>query len=97
MRSGLTDIAERLGIKATVAGFGSVFLTYFMEPPIENFTDLFRNDADLFVEYRLKMLERGIFKLPMNLKRNHISASHTDKDIDRTLESAEASLKELRR
>jgi len=33
----------------------------------------------------------------MNLKRNHISASHTDKDIDRTLESAEASLKELRR
>jgi len=96
MRAGLTDIIQRLGIKATVAGFGSVFLTYFMEPPIENYTDLLRNDADLFVRYRMKMLGRGIFKLPMNLKRNHVSASHTAEDIDRTLEAAEESMRELR-
>lgn len=96
VRKGLTDITQRRGIQASVAGFGSVFLTYFMQPPIENYTDLLRNDAEKFVAYRLKMLERGIFKLPMNLKRNHISASHTDEDIDRTLQAAAESLKEMK-
>ena len=101
VRGGLTYIMSqkkfrRRGIKTTVAGFGSVFLTYFMEPPIENYTDLLRNDAERFVAYRLKMLERGIFKLPMNLKRNHVSASHTDEDIDKTLEAAEECLRGVR-
>ena len=38
-------------------------------------------------------MERGFFLLPMALKRNHISAAHTQNDIDRTLEAAEAVLK----
>lgn len=95
MRKGLTDIVNRLGIKATVAGFGSVFLTYFMEGPIENYTDLTRNNQEMFVLYRQKMIERGIFKLPMNLKRNHISLSHTAEMVDRTLQTAEDILREL--
>ena len=46
MRRGLADITSRLGIPATVAGFGSVFLTYFMEGPIDSYADLLRNDAN---------------------------------------------------
>ncbi len=95
MRNGLEDITKRLGIKATVAGFGSVFLTYFMEGPIESYTDLTRNDERMFVAYRRKLIERGIFKLPMNLKRNHISLSHTAAMVDRTLEAAEDVLRKL--
>jgi glutamate-1-semialdehyde 2,1-aminomutase len=95
MRRGLADITSRLGIRATVAGFGSVFLTYFMDGPIESYNDLLRNDAALFVAYRQGLLEKGIFKLPMNLKRNHISLSHTEEHVDRTLEAAETVLKQL--
>ena len=95
MRKGLTGIVSRLGVKATVAGFGSVFLTYFLEGPVRNYNDLLRNDATLFVNYRKKLIERGIFKLPMNLKRNHVSLSHTAEDIDRTLQACEDSLRSL--
>ncbi|HSB16396.1 MAG TPA: aspartate aminotransferase family protein [Bryobacteraceae bacterium] len=97
MREGLSGIVTRLGLKATVTGFGSVFLTYFMDGPIESYTDLTRNDAEMFVSYRRKLLERGIFKLPMNLKRNHISLSHTAEMVDRTLQAAEVVLRELSR
>jgi glutamate-1-semialdehyde 2,1-aminomutase len=93
MRDGLKKIHQRLGINATVAGFRSVFLTYFMDGPVENYSDLMRNRADVFVEYRRRLMERGIFKLPMNLKRNHIGLAHTRADIDRTLEVCEAVLK----
>jgi glutamate-1-semialdehyde 2,1-aminomutase len=95
LRHGLTEIHQRLGLPATVAGFGSVFLTYFMEGPIDSYTDLLRNDAARFLAYRRRMIERGIFKMPVNLKRGHISYSHTEAHIDRTLETAEDVLKEI--
>lgn len=85
MRSGLRDIQSRLGMETFVAGFGSVFTTYFMNFEPKNYTDLQHNDAEFYVAYRQKLLERGIFKLPMNIKRNHISYSHTDEHIDHTL------------
>jgi glutamate-1-semialdehyde 2,1-aminomutase len=38
-------------------------------------------------------MERGVFEIPMNLKRNHISFSHTDSDIDESLSVAEMALR----
>jgi glutamate-1-semialdehyde 2,1-aminomutase len=95
LRQGLREIHERLGVPATVAGFGSVFLTYFQEGPIESYADLLRNDAARFVEYRRRLIERGIFKMPYNLKRNHVSYCHTDAHVDRTLAACEDVLKEM--
>lgn len=86
MRNGLRDIYARHDITATVAGFGSVFVSYFMDGPADNFTDLLRNDVDMFVSHRRKLIEEGIYELPVNLKRNHISLAHTEADVDRTLE-----------
>jgi glutamate-1-semialdehyde 2,1-aminomutase len=95
LRQGLEKLHSRLGVKATVAGYGSIFLTYFMEGPIESYSDLLRNDAARFVEYRRRLIERGIFKMPINLKRNHVSYAHTDAHVDRTLEACEEVLKEM--
>lgn len=93
LRQGLREIHARLGVPATVAGFGSVFLTYFQEGPIVSYTDLLRNDAERFIDYRRRLIERGILKMPLNLKRNHVSYSHTDAHVDRTLEACEDVLK----
>ncbi len=95
VRCGLQEIIDRLKIRGTAAGYGSVFLTYFQEPPLQSYSDLLRNDKDLFIRYRQKLLERGILKIPLNLKRNHVSFSHTEADIQRTLQVAEDSLKDL--
>jgi len=95
MRQGLADITEELGIRAYTTGFGSVFVTYFMEPPVKNYTDLLRNDVRLFVEYRKRMIAKGIFMLPLNLKRNHISAVHTEEEIKFTLDKSREALKEV--
>jgi glutamate-1-semialdehyde 2,1-aminomutase len=43
------------------------------------------------------MCARGIYMLPIAMKRNHISAAHTEADIDRTLDAAETVLKEIAR
>jgi glutamate-1-semialdehyde 2,1-aminomutase len=95
LRSGLREITERLGVPATVTGFGSVFVEYFLEGPIRSYDDLLRNDADLFVRYRRELMAQGIFELPINLKRNHVMFSHTDADVDLTLAAAEDALRSI--
>ncbi len=96
MRQGLRGILQRLKIPAIVAGYGSIFLTYFMpERPIRDYSDLLHNDAERFIRYRRELMKRGIFKIPLNLKRCQISFSHTVEDIDRTLQASEDVLKQL--
>ncbi|HEV2516445.1 MAG TPA: aspartate aminotransferase family protein [Devosia sp.] len=96
MRAGLAEIAGRLGVEMVSAGFGSVFTPYFMSGKVERYEDLLANDTARDLAFRQGMCERGIFMLPMPIKRNHISAAHTDADIDRTLETAEIVMKTLR-
>jgi glutamate-1-semialdehyde 2,1-aminomutase len=93
MRAGLREIASRAGIAATVAGFGSLFVLLFMDGPLDSYDDVLRNDNQLFVRYRRELIERGVLEMPESLGRSHISYSHSDEDIDRSLEAAEESLR----
>jgi glutamate-1-semialdehyde 2,1-aminomutase len=92
MRSGLAEIADRAGIAAVVGGFGSLFVLCFMEGPLETYEDVLRNDTPLFMRYRRELVARGVFEMPESLGRSHISAAHTEADVDRSLEAAEEAL-----
>src|SRR3954469_20565630 len=91
-RTGLSELYARLGVPAVVSGFGSVFVTYFLDGPVESYDDLLANDVDMFTGYRRELMKHGIFELPLNLKRSHFSYAHTDEDVDRLLEGTEAAV-----
>jgi glutamate-1-semialdehyde 2,1-aminomutase len=92
MRDGLREIAARAGVPAVVGGFGSLFVLCFMEGPLRSYDDVLRNDTRRFLKYRRELVARGIFEMPESLGRSHISAAHTDDDVDRSLEAAEEAL-----
>ncbi|MER7277058.1 aspartate aminotransferase family protein [Dactylosporangium sp. NPDC000244] len=96
MRDGLAAIVAEFGIEATVAGFGGVFALYFAKAPILGYRDLMRNNDAAYVAFHRGMTERGFLMLPMALKRNHVSGSHTAQEIDLTLEAAREVLASLR-
>ncbi|MGW6457104.1 aspartate aminotransferase family protein [Streptomyces sp. NPDC055078] len=92
-RTGLSALYESLGVPAVVTGYGSVFVSYFMAGPAPlSYDDLLANDAARFIGVRRNLTEHGIFELPLNLKRSHISYAHTDADIDHLIESTEAAV-----
>jgi glutamate-1-semialdehyde 2,1-aminomutase len=93
MRDGLAEIAGRAGVPAVVGGFGSLFVLCFMEGPLRSYEDVLRNDTDLFLRYRRELVARGVFEMPESLGRSHISAAHTDDDVDRALAAAEEALR----
>ena len=91
-RQGLREVYARLGVPVVVSGYGSVFVTYFLESEPSSYDDLLANDVDMFIGYRRELMKHGIFELPLNLKRSHFSYAHTDDDVDRLLEATEAAV-----
>ncbi len=97
IRASIQSMADRLGLVATAANFGSVFVTYFTEGEVRSFDDALTSDAELYVAFHQGMTDRGFLMLPLNLKRNHLMAAHTDEDVARMLQAAEDTLGELAR
>ncbi len=95
IQTGLQQIADRVGLVARATSFGSVFVCYFTEREVRSFDDALTNDAALYVAFHRGMTERGFLMLPLNLKRNHLMASHSDEDVARMLQAAEDVLGEL--
>jgi glutamate-1-semialdehyde 2,1-aminomutase len=93
MRSGLRAIAAEAGVPAMVGGYGSLFVLCFMEGPMHSYDDALRNDDALFLRYRRELIARGVFEMPERLGRSHISAAHTDADVDVSLEAARDALR----
>ena len=93
MRAGLTAIGEEAGVPVLAGGYGSLFVLLFMEGPLNDFEDVLRNDAALFGRYRRELIARGVFEMPESLGRSHISAAHTDDDVDRSLDAARDALR----
>jgi glutamate-1-semialdehyde 2,1-aminomutase len=93
VRRELQQLARGHGLTATAAGFGSVFVLYFLGRAPTSFDDLLENDASAYVAFHRGLIDRGHFLFPMNLKRSNVSAAHSDSDIDRLLADADHVLK----
>lgn len=93
VRDRLRDLYKGLGLDVVVSGYGSVFVTYFMDGPVNDYRDLLRNDAELFTQYRVEQLADGVLEVPLNLKRSNLSYAHTEDDIDRLLTATERSVR----
>lgn len=97
VRAGLQSITDDNGIAARMTGFGSVFVSYFLDGEVRGYRDLLRNNNEASATFHRRMIEQGSFMYPMALKRNHISLAHTEEHIDRTLEQAEDVLRTMAR
>jgi len=94
MRAGLEAIGEDAGVPVLAGGYGSLFVLCFMDGgPLRSYEDVLRNDAALFGRYRRELIARGVFEMPESLGRSHISAAHTDEDVDASLEAARDALR----
>jgi glutamate-1-semialdehyde 2,1-aminomutase len=94
-REGLRDMFEDIGVQAVVSGFGSVYVSYFLPGPVRSYDDLLDNDVELFVGYRHKLRDDGIFELPLNLKRNHFSYAHRESHVEQLIEATRRAVLEF--
>jgi glutamate-1-semialdehyde 2,1-aminomutase len=91
---GLREISKRLGIPAFVVNVGPMVDIWFTDREIDSYPATWMTDSARLRQFKLGLIERGIWS-PPGLKM-FLCLSHTDEDIDRTLEAAEASMRALK-
>jgi glutamate-1-semialdehyde 2,1-aminomutase len=91
---GLREIAGRLGIPMFVVNVGPMVDMWFTDREIDSYPATWIADTATMRRFKLGLIERGIWS-PPGLKM-FLCLSHSDEDIARTLEAAEASMRALK-
>lgn len=90
---GVTEIFERIGLKAVIARQGSAFCIYFMDHCPLDWHDLaMHHDFELDLVFRKALIEHGIYVFPLATKQWSLSAAHSEKDVRTTLHGVEVAL-----
>jgi glutamate-1-semialdehyde 2,1-aminomutase len=97
LRKKLNEVITELRLRAQAVGFGSVFQLLFTDRKIRDYRDALTSNAELFKKFQKEMMNRGVLILPHANKRCHISAAHTNEDIEYTIESVREVLKNIGR
>ena len=85
--NGFKENVKKAGVTATFTRVGSMFSMFFSGQEIVNFESVKTSDTDLFKRYFNAMLEEGIYIAPSQYEAGFMSAVHTNKDIDQTIEA----------
>ena len=90
---GFEKNTQALGISAQFTRVGSMFSMFFTDQQITNFESVKTCDTNFFKNYFNAMLEEGIYIAPSQFEAGFMSAIHSDKEIDQTID---ANLKALK-
>jgi glutamate-1-semialdehyde 2,1-aminomutase len=84
LREGISSAFREAGVPVSLSGDGPVFQVSCMVEPARNYRDTLRARIDLYADFAMGLLDKGVLTLPDG--RWYVSAVHSEEDIDRTLE-----------
>ncbi|MFU8857552.1 MAG: glutamate-1-semialdehyde 2,1-aminomutase [Deferrisomatales bacterium] len=92
---GLAELTRRRGVPAYHTRVGAMFTTFFQEGPVTDYASALASDTERFGRFFRGMLERGVNLAPSQFEAGFLSLAHTEDDLGRTLEAADATLASL--
>ena len=96
--AGLKEIFRRESVQAIITGFGTMFQIHFTPlDRLRNYEDFCKSSKDTFIEFRNRMLPRGIFIRPSHFGELYMSAAHSNEDVDKTLQAADEVVREMKK
>ena len=93
LTSGIQTAANEVGIPLTTNQAGSMFGVFFSEEEqVSNYEQVMECNGERFNQFFHKMLELGVYLAPASYEAAFMSAAHTDKDLDDTIEKARTAI-----
>ncbi|MDJ1183341.1 glutamate-1-semialdehyde 2,1-aminomutase [Roseofilum casamattae] len=93
--AGLLDVAKETGHAACGGSISGMFGFFFTEGPVHNFDDAKKSDTAKFGKFHRGMLEHGVYLAPSQFEAGFTSLSHTDVEIDKTIDAAKKVMSSL--
>ncbi len=95
LSDGLRQAASKAGVPVQLNVCGSMFCGYFAERPIHSLAEAMQSDRQRFAKFFHGLLNGGVYLAPSQFEAGFISTAHTPADIDQTIATAAATLKNL--
>jgi glutamate-1-semialdehyde 2,1-aminomutase len=96
LTSGLKERAAQAGIAMTTNSVGGMFGLFFStEQQVTSFAQVMQCDQNLFKRFFHAMLEQGVYLAPSAFEAGFVSAAHSNANLEKTLDIAEAIFKRL--
>jgi len=92
---GLQDIITKLEIKASINSVESMFTLFFTDPPPHDYGSALTSDTKKYSKFFENLLSAGIMFPPSQFEAVFLSLSHTEKDVNKTLNALYKSLKNI--
>jgi len=93
--AGLGAAAKAAGVPVYQTQVGSMACMFFHDGPVTNYTQATASSTGKYSKFFWGMLQRGVYLAPSQFEAAFMSSAHTDADIAKTIEAAEAALKDL--
>lgn len=93
LENGLTTAIRRAELEASVVRRGSALTLFFRSEPPRDYATAREAATEAFARFHAGMLERGVMLPPSQFETWFVSAAHTEREIDATVEAAHAVLR----
>jgi len=92
----ISDTGRRCGVQLKISAAASLFSIFFTAEEVTDFGKAQTQNLKLFGKFYRNMIEENIYLSPSGFESNFLSLAHTGKDIEKTAEAVEKSLKKMR-
>jgi glutamate-1-semialdehyde 2,1-aminomutase len=86
----LLSILRSKQVPVQLNRIASMFTLFFTEDPVTDFASAQKSDQRLFTTYYQHMRKQGVYLAPSGFECSFTSFAHSDEDLTRTLEAADA-------
>ena len=87
LNEALRNAAKKKGIPLETCSMGGMFGFFFSEKKVRNYEDALKCNRDYFITFFREVLRRGIYLAPSPFESLFLSSSHSEADLDQTIEA----------
>ena len=92
---GIQEAADRHGITLSVSRFGGALSPFFRKSPATNFAETTETPSEHLARFFRLLLEQGIMTAPSKYEAWFVSAAHTEREIEMTLQAVDAAFQQM--
>jgi glutamate-1-semialdehyde 2,1-aminomutase len=93
LAGGLADAARDAGVALQVNAFGSMLTPFFTNQPVRSFASATSAGTGHYAAFFREMIVRGVYPPPSQFEAWFLSAAHTVKDVDYTIDAARRAMR----
>ena len=95
LAAGLAVAARQSDVALQVNAAGSILTPFFTDRPVGDYQSATSADTTKYAAFFRGMLARGVYPPPSQFEAWFLSAAHTVKDVDRTVEAAMGAMQDV--